>query len=462
MIDHVSAEAPAAFPALRRPAFALRRTLLAALVWLFVAGNAAGIVWLWSQGGNLAIHTTGEGFTSVARITGLLSAYGALIQVILLARLPWLERATGFDRLSVWHRWNGHATLWLLLAHVVFSVWGYALLDKISIGGEIGTMLGKGVYPGMITATVGTAFLIGVVVTSVVIVKRRLRYEAWYAVHLFAYAGIALGWFHQIPTGNELVLDRVAADYWRSLYVATIVLLVAFRLLAPLVNTFRYGLRVAEVVPEGPGVVSLRIAGRRLERLRARPGQFFLWRFLARGSWWSSHPFSLSAAPAADSLRITVKGLGDHSRRLGEIRPGTRVVAEGPFGVFTAAARRREKVLLIAGGIGITPVRALLEELRGDVLVLYRVVADSDIVFADELERLVDERGLTLHYVVGDHATEEGATLLSTDHLRELVPDLAERDVFLCGPPAMTELVEKTVRSAGVRRRHLHVERFAL
>ena len=182
----------------------------------------------------------------------------------------------------------------------------------------------------------------------------------------------------------------------------------------------------------------------------------------ARGSWWSSHPFSLSAAPAADSLRITVKGLGDHSRRLGEIRPGTRVVAEGPFGVFTAAARRREKVLLIAGGIGITPVRALLEELRGDVLVLYRVVADSDIVFADELERLVDERGLTLHYVVGDHATEEGATLLSTDHLRELVPDLAERDVFLCGPPAMTELVEKTVRSAGVRRRHLHVERFAL
>ncbi|HSP73877.1 MAG TPA: ferric reductase-like transmembrane domain-containing protein, partial [Gaiellaceae bacterium] len=176
MIEEISAEAPAAFTALRRPAFAVRRTLPAALVWLFVAGNAAGIVWLWAQGGNLAIHSTGELFTSIARITGLLSAYLALIQVILLARLPWLERATGFDRLSVWHRWNGHATLWLLLGHVVFSVWGYALLDKISLGGEIGTMLGKGVYPGMITATVGTAFLIGVVVTSVVIVRRRLRY----------------------------------------------------------------------------------------------------------------------------------------------------------------------------------------------------------------------------------------------------------------------------------------------
>jgi predicted ferric reductase len=462
LVDRSVSVLPAAPTLSLRSAARFRRVAPALAIWLVVGINAIAIVWLWIHGGNLHIRNSGDLLTSIARISGLLCAYLALIQVLLLARVPWLERATGFDRLSVWHRWNGHATLWLLLVHVFTSVWGYAMLDKLSVGGEISTMLTKGVYPGMITATIGTVFLIGVVVTSVVIVRRRLSYEAWYAVHFLAYAGIALGWFHQIPTGNELVLDTVAADYWRALYVATIAVIVIWRLLLPAVKALRHRLHVVDVVEEAPGVVSVHIAGRGLDRLSARPGQFFLWRFMTRGSWLTSHPFSLSAAPTNDALRITVKALGDHTSRMGRIAPGTRIVAEGPFGVFTAAARRREKVLLVAGGIGITPVRALLEELSGDVVVLYRVFSEPEIVFADELGRLAAERGATLHYVVGDHASDEGARLLSPEHLRELVPDIAERDVFLCGPPAMIAHTEASIRRAGVARRHLHVERFAL
>jgi predicted ferric reductase len=439
-----------------------RRAAPAALVWGFLAANAGMVVALWVHGGNLHVHTTGEGFTSIARITGLLCAYLALVQVVLLARLPWLEKVTGFDRLSVWHRWNGHAVLWLLLGHVVFSVWGYALMDKFTIPKEISTMIGGGVYPGMITATIGTALLIAVVVSSVVIVRRRLRYETWYLVHLTAYAGIALGWFHQIPTGNELILHPVVDWYWKSLYLATLAVLIVFRVAAPVRNAVRLRLRVADIVHEGAGVVSLRITGCGLERLQAAPGQFFLWRFLDRRRAWLAHPFSLSAAPTGESMRITVKALGDHTGRMGEVALGTRVVAEGPFGTFTDAARRRDKVLLVAGGIGITPVRALLEAMGGDIVVLYRVVAEEDIVFAEELDGLTRASGAVLHYVVGDHATPEGAALLTPEHLRELVPDLAERDVFLCGPPGMTKWVEDALRRAGVRRRHLHIERFAL
>src|SRR5437867_5003357 len=220
-----------------------RRLATSTGVWVFVAGNAAVLVWLWVHGGNVSEDlSTGELLTSLARITGLLGAYSALLQVLLLARLPPVERLFGFDRLTVWHRWNGHACLDLILAHVVLSVWGYSLMDKISLPKEVSTMLGGGVYPGMITATVGTALLIAVVVTSVVIVRRRLRYETWYAVHFAAYAGIALAWFHQIPTGNELVLDRVAADYWRALYVATLALIVGFRVVAPLAKAVRHRL----------------------------------------------------------------------------------------------------------------------------------------------------------------------------------------------------------------------------
>ncbi len=111
---------------------ALRRHAPAALVYALVAANAGVIVWLWIHGGNLTVPSTGELFTSIGRITGLLSAYLALLQVILLARLPALERAVGFDRLSVWHRWNGHACIDLVVAHVVFVVWGYALLDQLT------------------------------------------------------------------------------------------------------------------------------------------------------------------------------------------------------------------------------------------------------------------------------------------------------------------------------------------
>src|SRR5581483_5372449 len=218
--------------------------------------------------------------------------------------------------------WNGHLTFDLIVAHVVLSVWGYALLDRYSLWRELSTMIGGRGYTEKITATVGTVALAGVVGTSYAIARRRLPYEWWYGTHLLAYAGIALAWFHQIPTGNELVLDTIAADYWRSLYAATLALLVGFRVAAPALGYVRHRLRVVEVVAEAPGVVSLRIEGRRLERLRARPGQFFLWRFLVRGRWWTAHPFSLSAAPDGRSLRITVKALGDHSARMADVPVG--------------------------------------------------------------------------------------------------------------------------------------------
>jgi predicted ferric reductase len=442
---------------------ASRGVAVSAALWTLLAGNIAAIVWLWAHGGNIGEHlSSGELVTSVARLTGLLAAFSALVQVVLLARIPALERVAGFDRLTVWHRWNGHACLDLVLAHVVLSVWGYALLDRISVPKEVSTMLGGGLYPGMITATVGTALLVAVVVTSVVIVRRRLRHEAWYAVHLAAYAGIALAWFHQIPTGNELHYDAVAAGYWRTLYVATLAAIVGFRVVAPLAGSLRHRLRVSHIVEEGPGVVSVYMTGRNLDALRARPGQFFLWRFLDRKRWWEAHPFSLSAAPDGRHLRITVKALGDFSAQLRDLRPGTRVVAEGPFGVFTAAARKRDKVLLVAGGIGITPIRALMEEVAGDVVVLHRVVSEDDIVLRGELEQLAAERGLTLRFVVGDHTTPQGARLLTPEHLRESVPDIAERQVYVCGPPAMAEALARHVQTAGVPTRFIQTEKFAL
>jgi ferredoxin-NADP reductase len=220
----------------------------------------------------------------------------------------------------------------------------------------------------------------------------------------------------------------------------------------PLWRSLRHRLEVVHVVDEAPGVVSLEIGGRRLDRLKARTGQFFTWRFLTRRHWWEAHPFSLSAAPDGRRLRITVKGLGDYTTSLRDVPPGTRVIVEGPFGGFRSAGRG---VALIAGGVGITPVRALLEDLPGDIAVVYRAAREEDVILRGELDELARRRGAHLHYVLGEEP-------LSPQQLLELVPDIADRDVFVCGPPAMTEATRASLGRSGVPRGRVFVERFAL
>ncbi|HEX8917580.1 MAG TPA: ferric reductase-like transmembrane domain-containing protein, partial [Chloroflexota bacterium] len=259
------------------------------LFWLTVLINAGIIVWLWWNGGNVTgLHDVSGLFDSIGRITGLLGAYALLVQLLLLARIPFVERLTGFDRLTVWHRRNGKLCIYLVLAHVVFITLGYALSDRLSLTGEATALLTK--YPGMVAATVGTALMLVTVATSLVIVRKRLPYQTWYLVHLTAYASVVLAWFHQIPTGNELVTNVTAANYWTGMYLMTLGIVIGFRFIQPILGSFAYRLRVSKVEVENPDTVSLYITGRHLEKLRARPGQFFLWRFLDGGRWWESHP----------------------------------------------------------------------------------------------------------------------------------------------------------------------------
>ncbi len=414
---------------------------------------------LWFKAGGVAsVRNEATLLTSLGRITGLFGAYVLLVQVLLMARLPFMEWVAGFGRLAKWHRLNGKLSLLLILAHVACITLGYALTDRVTIQAETVTLLTQ--YPGMQAALVGTIMLILVVVTSLVIVHRRLRYESWFLVHLMSYLAIFIAWFHQIPTGTEFMANPLAVAFWTALYVATLQFVLLFRVGQPIVSNLWHGLRVAEVIPEGPGVVSLRITGRRLDWLNAQAGQFFQWRFLDRERWRESHPFSLSAAPDGRSFRITVKDLGDFSSRIGRIKPGTHVIAEGPFGAFTNRTRTREATALIAGGIGITPIRALLEEMQGDIVLVYRAGEPTDLIFREELERLVRERGATLRYVIGSRKALGKVRVFSGEHLRYLVPDLAERELYICGPRSMMRTVKANARRLGVPDASIHIDDF--
>src|SRR4029077_20697206 len=302
-----------------------------------------------------------------------------------------------------------------------------------------------------------------VAISSIRAARRRLSYETWYGIHLYAYLAIALGFLHQLFVGADFIHDPVAVGFWVALYLVTAGLVLTFRIGQPIWLSARHRLRVSNIVTEAPGVISIYVTGRDLDRLAVRSGQYFVWRFLTPDGWWRGHPFSISSAPNGSWLRITVKELGDWSKALQGLHVGTRVFIEGPYGVLTGARRTRPKVLLVAGGIGITPLRALLEALpanTGDMTLLYRVRSAPEIIFRTELDALAQRRGARVHYLIGPRGTGVGYPLDATS-LARIVPDIAERDVFLCGPVSMMQRVEGALRHLGLRKDQIHAERFA-
>jgi predicted ferric reductase len=356
------------------------------------------IVLMWLRHGGLdQLGSPGGPFTAAGQLTALLGTYLALVQLVLMGRSPWLDQAFGMDRLAWAHRWLGFATIWLIGAHGILTTAGYALGDGRGVADEAIHLLTT--FPYVLWATAGFALFVMIGVSSLRAARRRLSYETWFGLHLYAYLAIALAFLHQLFVGADFMHDQLAAIYWIGLYVLAVSLVLVFRVGQPLWTSLRYRLRVAAVVAEGPGVVSVYISGRDLDRLAVRSGQYFVFRFLTRDGWWRGHPYSISSAPNGRWLRVTVKALGDDSARIGRLPVGTRVFVEGPYGILTGARRTRPAVTLIAGGIGIAPLRALLESLparAGDLTLIYRVSRPRTGV-AGELDLLAAHRGAAVH-----------------------------------------------------------------
>jgi predicted ferric reductase len=441
-----------------------------------VRSGAAAALWLalllptywWvADGGLRGLGSPAEALVSLGRISGLVASVLLLAQVVLMARVPVLEQAFGQDRLARIHRWVGFASFDLMLAHVVTISLGYAGASVSALPAMVWHLAVD--YPGMLLAVAGTAALVLVVVTSAQAARRRLRYESWHLLHLYAYLGVGLALPHQLWTGAEFLSSPGRTVFWWTAWGVAAAAVLWWRLGVPVVRNLRHRLRVVSVAREDAGIVSVYVTGRGLDRLPVEPGQFLLWRFLGAPGRSRAHPYSLSAAPDGRSLRITVQADGDDSAALARVRPGSAVLVEGPFGRLTERARTRRKVALIGSGVGLTPIRALAEGLDyapGDAVLLHR--HRERPIFARELEALARERGLGLVGLPG-HRRREGSWLGSGVHprvddlraLRHWVPDIAERDVYVCGPAAWTVLVERTLRDAGLPPDRIHLETFS-
>jgi len=440
-----------------------------------LGGVAAGVsllvvTALWVSNGGVQDSTGGgaQAVSALGRLTGLWASDLLLLQVLLMARIPLVERAFGQDRLARWHRWTGFSSFWLMVGHIVLITVGYAGSDHANVLAELWNLIVT--YPGMLLATAGTAALIMVVVTSLRAARRRLRYESWHLLHLYAYLGVGLALPHQLWTGGDFLNSPAATAYWWGLYAVSAGALLAYRIGAPLWRNARHGLVVDRVVPEGPGLTSVYLSGRRLDALPVRAGQFFQWRFLDGPGWTRAHPYSLSATPHGRMLRITVKDLGDGSARVASLRPGVKALIEGPYGKLTGESYPGGRVVLLACGIGVTPLLALLGELPyrpGEATVIYRARSEAEVAFRGELDWFAAHRGVRVVYLLGPRADRPSwlpgqfADHADADALRQIVPTIARSTVYLCGPDAWTEAMQAAARDAGVPDERLHTELFS-
>ncbi|MGY0005352.1 ferredoxin reductase family protein [Micromonospora sp. I033] len=431
-----------------------------ALVAVFWLGLVAAVLpwWLATPPGSLADTTTV--LTAAGRITGLVAGYLLLVQVLMMSRLGVLERWLGGERLSRAHRDLGATLLVAVLAHLALLVVGYARLERNSVLGQVGALLTH--YEDMVSAFVAAGIMVAVGCTAVRGVRRRLPYELWYHLHLTSYLALLLGYAHQFSNGAQLHEPGPVRTGWIAAYLLVVAALVWGRLIAPLRFNLRHRLRVADVVAESPDTVSIYLTGHRLNQIDLLGGQYFRWRFLNPGCWWQSHPFSLSAAGNGRWLRLTVKVVGRHTADLRDLTPGTRAWAEGPSGTFTAAHRTRERALLIAGGSGIAPLRALLEELPPGAALIYRARTPADVLLHNELDWLAQARHTSVWYVIGSRDDPGPRQVMSPEGLRRLLPDLTRRDVYLCGPGGLVEESVRVLRRAGVPRRQIHRATFEL
>ncbi|WP_260848804.1 ferric reductase-like transmembrane domain-containing protein [Streptomyces sp. SLBN-118] len=437
-----------------------RRDPAVALLAVTWAG-AVAVLSVWWQNTTVVHMTTAEWLIGAGRITGLLGGYLIALVVLLMARVPALEQRVGSDRVTRWHAMSGRYAISLIVTHVVLTVWGYAVQARTGLVEQTVTVVVD--FPEMIKAAIGTGLLLFIGFVSAGAVRRRMSYETWYYLHLLTYVAVYLTFWHQLATGAEFVANPTVRTVWYVLYGAVGALLLWYRVLAPVRLNLWHRMRVESTVDEAPGVVSVLITGRRLHRLGAEAGQFFRWRFLTKGLRWSANPYSLSAAPRPTLMRITVKAVGKHSTALSRLQPGTRIWAEGPYGAMTAGRRSRNKVLLIAGGAGITPLRALFETLPGgpgDLTLLYRASKKQDLALWSELQQIAQRRDAQLMYAV--NGPTGARPEITAERLKEVLPDIGEHDVYLCGPPGLAEESYQALRTAGVPSRRIHHESFEM
>lgn len=433
------------------------RSLLKTLFW----GNFFVIFAFWFQGSSsLFVFDIPSIFLAIGRICGLTAVYLVLVQLLLIGRIWFIEQNFGHDKLARIHHKVGRFIIVFLVLHVSFIVFSYALLASQDIFSQLIFLISS--EGDLLKAFIAFGLFGVIAITSIWMKKLKLPYEAWYFIHLMVYMAILFAFSHQTKLGGDFI-NNAFVLYWYALYTIVLFLFFIFRFGRIFYYFFLNKFTVVKVVPENEDVNSIYIAGDNLQNFPVKPGQFMIFRFLDSERFWQAHPFSLSWVVKDNLIRISVKNSGNFTSQIQSVKPGTRVLVDGPLGIFTSRNASKNKFLFVAGGIGITPIRAMMEELSNknrDMVLFYSNKTSRDIVFGEELSKFGAKiyHFLTEEKKSGEHISGR----IDQSHIKDLVPDVSEREIYVCGPKEFMTAVTLFLVQLKVPKEQIHFEKFSL
>jgi len=408
---------------------------------------------VWYRHGNLALMFSGKSgmFQALGAFSGLILQLALLLTVFFSSRWSYIEKVLGLDHMLVYHRVAGETAGIALIFHIAFETLNVKLTAS---WWDTLTSL-TSTTPYMAMATVGSLFLCVIIISSLKWVRRKLTYETWYFLHLLVYAALILSFYHEIKLGIDFSFDAVARNTWIVLNLTIFGFAIISRYQNILKNVL-FPIRVKEINLISKGIMEVKIDCRGLKK---GAGQFMILRFMTKDLWWQPHPFSISAIEA-ESISFTIKNLGKGTEALGSLQPGVRVIAEGPYGRINRELLGNKKILLIAGGVGVSPIRSLLDSLTAsnEPILLYRASERESAPHLEELIQKATERQGRVVPLIGNRESFS-IDPFSSRGLQNLVPDLEEREVVLCGPEFMIDKAIISLLRSGVELENIHHER---
>lgn len=439
-----------------------KKTLIKFSLFAVVALNLLGIIYLWWNNSHYYVINPEGGniFIALGRLAGLLGAFTLLVQISLVGRTKWIEGIFGFDKLNKLHRFIGYSILLLLLGHPLLLIVGYSEINSVSYISQLADFLAN--WKDVLKSFFALLIFGFIIVFSIAIIRHKLKYETWYFVHLATYLGLILAFSHQVNTGD--LSKGYALYYWYTINILVVGVFLLYRFLRPLYLFARHRFKIDRVIEESPGTWSIYITGAHMDKFYFNAGQYANINILSRGMWYS-HPFSFSSACNGQYLRFTIKALGDYTNKIGNVPLGTHVIIDGPLGLFIKETSHRKKYLFIAGGIGITPIRAMIELNaidKADMVLIYGSRTEKDITFKAEFDEILLRcPTLKIFHILGTPTPGYENGFINKDKIVRLIPDFFDREVFLCGPPIMMKLTVKNLKELGFDNSHMHYEKFS-
>ncbi len=422
---------------------------------------------------NEQFATWDQALLSLGKALGIVGLVLYALNFVLSTRWKRLEDLFGgLNRVYIAHHIIGGAALICVLFHPILLALNLVDFRELSTFHNAALfLLPRGIhidgylttYKQLSAINNGIVAYLGMVILLIITFFVKLPYQIWRLTHKFLGVAFLLAGLHVLLIRSDTSRD-VFLKFYLLMWVVVGLACFAYRSLMANVVVRRSKYRVEKVVSQPGNVIALELSP--VERsISFKAGQFVFIRFpdsRSLGISKESHPFSITSSPSGVNLWLGIKALGDYTKSLTNLKPGTVAEIEGAFGRFISVRSKRPQIW-IAGGIGITPFLSMVQALDPTspaVTLVYSAATRSELLEQEALGKLIPNRlkNFTYHAYV----TDEQKGFLTADWVEQQYGKLDDVELYICGPPSMMKSLKQQFISKGVRKHHIRTEEFAL